>query len=161
DGERLGEEAARVDDVGGDGTGAQRPLLDGAEVPGLAEVDAQRDDVVVQVLSHPGDGDAGVEPAAVGEHAARPGGAGSGLPGHRVPSRIDRTLRPSLVAACPPRQTAMTVSSPATVPATSARCAWSMAAATSGAVLGRERTTAVCSTTSMPRTCSRTMRSRR
>src|SRR5262249_17012054 len=89
------------------------------EVGLLADVDQHRDHLVVAVvLLQPRDRAARVEPARVGED--------SGL-AHVSPSRWWRNSRSSAAPVAPSRAMTMIVLSPAIVPSTSGRRAWSIA----------------------------------
>ena len=159
--ELLDEELARVDGIGGEGAGAQRPVGDRVDVLRLADVGRAGD----RPRSRAAPAASGSRPRCPDRRSRRGRSAWTGSPGHLLdtasaPGR-DRALHGlaqpggEAVRACLERTTTMTVSSPATVPATSSKCAASITAATRGALPGRVRMTPMCSTNSMERTCSR------
>ena len=66
--DEIGHEAfAGVDHVGARGAGRHGPALDAGSERAAADVDRERDDLDVELLAQPGDGDGGVESTRIRE----------------------------------------------------------------------------------------------
>src|SRR5262249_21142770 len=130
---------AYVEHVGANGAGGERASTHLVELPALAEIERDRDDIGLVLLGEPGNGDRGVEAARVGEKDS--------LFHARSPANSSRRFTSARARRTSGAMTRI-VSSPAMVPTTSGSRARSSVTPRSGAWPGPVRNSTICCTRS-------------